>query len=104
MGKRNLLFAFAAGAAAGYLLKQQLDTYQKITPEKALDNAKELFKKSGPINGSWIYMKPEEVNKNGIIYKAYRGGVTRNVDGKNKQYEFYVDTETGGVVDIVETE
>lgn len=100
--KKTLLVA-GAGIAVGFIAKQQYDNYQTITPEKALNNAKEAFKRKGPISGSWIYMKPEEVEKNGLIYNAYRGGVTRNIDGENKQYEFYVDIDTGGVIGSIQT-
>lgn len=103
MKKRNLVLAAGIGVAVGYLLTTQLQSEKKVTPEKALSNAKEAFKKSGPISGSWIYMKPEEIEKNGLIFNAYRGGITRNVDGNNNQYEFYVDIETGGVVASVQT-
>jgi predicted small secreted protein len=100
--KRNLILAASLGAVIGYLVKSQLDTTQKITPEKALSNAKEAFKKTGPISGSWIYMKPEKVELNGLVYDAYRGGITRNVDGEHKQFDFYVDVETGGIVSSAE--
>lgn len=100
--KKTLLVA-GVGVAVGFLAKQQLDYYQTVTPEKALNNAKEAFKRNGPISGSWIYMKPEEVEKNGLLYNAYRGGVTRNIDGENKQYEFYVDIDSGGVIGSVQT-
>ncbi|WP_284139872.1 MULTISPECIES: PepSY domain-containing protein [unclassified Virgibacillus] len=103
MSRKKVILAAGLGVAAGYLAKRQMDQLQKITPEKALKNAKDTFKKQGPISGSWIYMKPEEVEKNGLIYEAYRGGVTRNIDGENKQFEFYVDTETGAVIDSIET-
>lgn len=103
MGKKNMLIAAAVGVAAGYLAKKQMDKYQKVTPEKALNHAKETFKKQGPISGSWIYMKPEEIERHGLAYNAYRGGVTRSIDGENKQYEFYVDVETGAVIDTAQT-
>src|SRR5690625_4430109 len=103
MSKRNIVLAAGLGLAVGYLAKQQVNHYQKVTPEKALNQAKEAFKKKGPISGSWIYMKPEEVEKNGLLYEAYRGGVTRNIDGENKQYEFHVDIETGAVIGTVQT-
>lgn len=103
MGIKRVVFAAGLGVAAGYLAKQQIDQYQKVTPEKALKNAKETFKKQGPISGSWIYMKPQEVEKNGLLYNAYRGGVTRNIDGESKQFEFYVDIETGAVIDTLQT-
>lgn len=103
MSVKKAVLAAGLGIAAGYVAKQQIDNYQKFTPEKALKQAKETFKKQGPISGSWIYMKPEEVEKNGLLYNAYRGGVTRNIDGENKQFEFYVDVETGAVVGAVQT-
>lgn len=103
MSKRKMLLAAGLGVAVGYLAKQQMNQYQKVTPERALNQAKETFKKQGPISGSWIYMKPEEIEKNGLLYNAYRGGVTRNMDGENIQYEFYVDVETGAVIGAVQT-
>lgn len=102
--KRNLILAACVGAVIGYAAKKQLNHYQKVTPERALKQAKEVFRRKGPISGSWIYMKPEKVERNGLEYEAYRGGVTRNIDGENKQYEFYADVETGAVIDAVQTE
>lgn len=104
MKKRNILLAAAIGFTFGYITNQQVQLRQKVSPETALKNAKERFKKSGPIIGSWIYMKPESVEKNGLSYQAYRGGITRNIDGENVQYEFYVDVETGGIISANKTE
>lgn len=103
MSMKKAVVAAGLGVAVGYLAKYQMDQLQKTTPEKALKLAKESFKKEGPVSGSWIYMKPEEFEKNGFTYNAYRGGVTRNIDGENKQFEFHVDVETGAVIDAVQT-
>lgn len=103
MGMKNTVIAAGIGAAVGYFAKQQLDQYRTVTPEKALKQAKETFKRQGPISGSWIYMKPESIDKNGLSYQAYRGGVTRNIDGENKQFEFHVDLDTGAVIDSAQT-
>lgn len=100
---KNTVIAAGIGAAVGYFAKQQLDQFKNITPEKALKQAKETFKRQGPISGSWIYMKPESIEKNGLSYQAYRGGVTRNIDGENKQFEFHVDLDTGAVIDSAQT-
>ncbi|MGY0694751.1 PepSY domain-containing protein [Virgibacillus sp. FSP13] len=103
MGMKKAALAAGLGVVVGYLAKYQVDQLQKLTPEKALKQAKETFKRQGPISGSWIYMKPEEVEKNGLSYNAYRGGVTRNIDGENKQFEFHIDVETGAVIDSIQT-
>ena len=104
MSYRKTILAFGVGMAIGYLANKQVSEYQHTTPETTLENAKEAFKKLGPISGSWIYMKPEEIEANGLIYSAYRGGITRNVDGENKQYEFYADSKTGTIIDSFPTE
>lgn len=98
MSIKRTVLAAGLGVAVGYFTKQQLDQYQQTTPESVLKNAKESFKSQGPISGSWIYMNPEEVERNGLTYTAYRGGVTRNIDGENKQYEFYADADTGTII------
>ncbi|WP_077621258.1 PepSY domain-containing protein [Sediminibacillus massiliensis] len=100
---KNIVIGAGVGALAGYVILQQLDKQQKVTPEKALKSAKEAFKQDGPISGSWIYMKPEEMEKNGLTYTVYRGGVTRTIDGKSTQYEFKVDAETGSLLDVAES-
>lgn len=99
MNVRKTLLALGLGFAAGYVVKQQLDNFQSVSPEEALEKAKTKFRQLGPINGSWIYMKPEEIEKNGLIYEVYRGGVTRNIDGDNVQFDFYADIDSGTVVD-----
>lgn len=103
MNWRKTLLAAGLGAVAGYLIKDQLSSTQNITPEKALKSAKDAFKQQGPVSGSWIYMKPEEIVKNGLNYTVYRGGVTKNVDGANRQLEFFVDANTGAVIDVSES-
>lgn len=100
MNRKNTLLAAGLGFLVGYLLRDQLEVFQKLTPEKALQYAKETFQKNGPINGSWIYMKPEKIEKNGLTYDTYRGGISRNVDGDNEQYDFYIDIETGAIIDV----
>src|SRR5690625_6770963 len=98
MSRKRVVLAAGLGIAIGYLLKEQLDENKKISPEKALQYAKETFQKNGPINGSWIYMKPEKLERNGLTYHTYRGGISRNVDGRNQQYEFFSDLETGAII------
>lgn len=103
MSLKRTILATGVGVAIGFFAKQQIDQFQKPSPENVLNQAKEAFKKQGPISGSWIYMKPEEVEKNGLVYTAYRGGITRNIDGETKQYEFYADVETGTIIESTQT-
>lgn len=103
MSIRNTVLAFGAGIVVGYIAKQQMDKYQETTPEAVLERVKDTFRKSGPISGSWIYMKPEQIEKNSLTYTVYRGGITRNIDGENKQFEFYADVKTGMVIDAIQT-
>ncbi|HLS35953.1 MAG TPA: PepSY domain-containing protein [Bacillota bacterium] len=99
MNIRRVLLALGVGFAAGYVVKQQLNEYQSITPEEALEKAKTKFRRLGPINGSWIYMKPEQIERNGLLYDVYRGGITRNIDGENVQFDFYADIDSGTIID-----
>ncbi|MDL4839391.1 PepSY domain-containing protein [Aquibacillus rhizosphaerae] len=103
MNWKRLVVAAGLGAVAGYFIKDQITNQQNVTPEKALKLAKNTFKQQGPVSGSWIYMKAEELVKNGLTYNVYRGGVTRTLDGDNKQYEFFVDAETGTIIDVAES-
>lgn len=102
--QKGVMFALGVGLGfvAGYLVRDQLNSLQKLTPEKALQLAKEVLEQAGPINGSWIYMKPETIEKNGLSYRTYRGGISRNIDGENKQYDFHIDIETGAIIDVTE--
>src|SRR5699024_3867337 len=99
MSRKNTVLALTAGFSLGFLLKEVLQHNKKLTPDRALKQAKEVFQKNGPINGSWIYMKPEKLEKNGLTYDTYRGGISRNIDGNNKQFDFHIDIETGVIVD-----
>src|SRR5699024_4226032 len=103
--QKNGMFALGIGLGfvAGYLVKNQVSSFRKLTPEKALQQAKKTLEEAGPVNGSWIYMKPETFERNGLIYETYRGGISRNIDGANKQYDFHIDIETGAIIDVSET-
>ncbi|GAA5416389.1 hypothetical protein Pryu01_01423 [Paraliobacillus ryukyuensis] len=102
MNWKKLLGAAGVGVLIGYTIRDQM-SQQFVKPENALKLAKEAFKQEGPVSGSWIYMKPEEVSKNNLTYMVYRGGITRTIDELNKQYEFYVDAHTGSIIDVNET-
>lgn len=99
MRRRDALLAISASFLVGFITKTVLNNKQ-LTPEAALEAAKETFKMSGPISGSWIYMTPETLEKNGLVYNVYRGGITRQIDNENVEYVFYTDVNTGSVVDV----
>jgi|SRR5699024_2059117 len=99
MSRKNTIIAAGLGFLVGFIIRDRLEN-QGLTPDKALQYAKETFQKNGPINGSWIYMKPEKLEKNGLAYDTYRGGISRNVDGENKQFDFYIDSKTGIIIDV----
>lgn len=100
----NALAGLAIGFALGFLLKNVLENNKKLTPDQALQLAKETFEKNGPISGSWIYMKPETLEKNFLTYHTYRGGISRNIDGVPKQYDFHIDVKTGAIIDSKQAE
>jgi predicted small secreted protein len=99
MSRKKTVLALTLGFTMGFLLKETLEANKRLTPDKALKLAKETFEKNGPISGSWIYMKPEKLEKNSLTYDTYHGGISRNMDGETKQFDFYIDIETGTIID-----
>lgn len=99
MNRRNTLITLLLSFVAGFLTKSVLDE-RNLSPEKTLEIAKETFNKSGPISGSWIYMTPETLEKNGLNYAVYRGGITRHIDGKNVEAVFFADVNTGAIIEV----
>lgn len=98
LNKQNIVWGIGIGFLVGYVLGQQLDNKGALTPEQALQIAKRKLENTAPIVGSWIYAKQERLEMNGLTYDTYRGGVSRNIDGKNEQIEFYVDKDTGAII------
>ncbi len=95
----KVLIGTGIGAAIGFLVGKNYRN-EWITPERALHIAKQKFKEKGPISGSWIYMKPQQLSKEHIDYKVYYGGITRNMGEEKVSYEFYIDAKSGTIVDI----
>jgi len=92
---------FIAGAAAGFAAACFVQSWRKrqlLSSEKALALAKEAFQHAEPISGSWIQTTPETYEKDGIVYKVYKGGICR----KEEQYEFLVDASTGTIIETKE--
>lgn len=94
------LIGAAAGAAAAVLIQKQTSESKNTPPEKVLKQIKELFKQQGPINGSWIQMKPEDYAHNGFQVLVYKGGISRPGKTGNEQFEFAADAKTGTLLNV----
>ncbi|MFD2805006.1 PepSY domain-containing protein [Litchfieldia salsa] len=96
---QKFFLGVGVGFASAYFLNKTI-TEKGVSAEKALGNVKDAFKQDGPINGSWIQMVQEEYKKNHILYKVYKGGISREINGMLEQYEFIVDATTGTIIEI----
>ncbi|MDW0112829.1 hypothetical protein [Sporosarcina saromensis] len=91
------------GVAAGIIVNQAFQKMNPNTPaEDVLHAVKEAFKKEGPIDGSWIVMKPEPFTNNVLTMDVYRGGISRIKNGELEQYEFAANAQTGTVVELIQ--
>lgn len=90
----------AIGLIGGYAAKEVISKKVNISPEKVLGQVKNQFKQEGQINGSWIHMKAEPFEKAQISYHVYKGGITKQENGEQKQYEFIADASTGTIIDV----
>ncbi|MGG0717381.1 PepSY domain-containing protein [Robertmurraya massiliosenegalensis] len=102
MNWKSFFLGLGVGVVSGFATKQLLDAKTHVSPEKALANAKELFKQSGPISGSWIQMKTEPYEKQNLTYIVYKGGISRFTDKSMEQYEFIADAATGSIIETKE--
>lgn len=84
----------------GFVMGKRTEQRQKIKPEEALKQVREYYKEKYEVSGSWIYMKSEQLQKNGLDYEVYHGGITRKENGKSYPYEFYLDAYTGTILEI----
>lgn len=99
MNWKAFFFGVGTGLAGAYAVKELASQKETVSAEKVLNHAKAAFKKSGPISGSWINMTAEAYSKPPIEYQVYKGGISRNIDGKVEQYEFIADASTGAILD-----
>ncbi|HEX6922391.1 MAG TPA: PepSY domain-containing protein [Bacillales bacterium] len=99
MSWKKSLLAAGLGMLGGYLLQKQLAD-GGITPEAALKKVKHAVGKNHSIDGSWVHMQPEAIERFGLDYNAYNGGITVSTDNQVKHYNFLVDAETGTVLEF----
>ncbi|EGQ22167.1 PepSY domain-containing protein [Mammaliicoccus sciuri] len=102
MRVKEFLAGILTGVAAGVVVNEAFNKLNEEVPaDNVLKKVKEAFKEEGPIDGSWIVMKPEPYTNHVISMEVYRGGVSRMKDGRLEQYEFAADAKTGTVVELV---
>ncbi|MBU8879773.1 hypothetical protein BGM26_12320 [Bacillus sp. FJAT-29790] len=100
MNWKSFLLGVGVGLASGYATRELLAQKTTVSPEKALANAKDAFKKDGPISGSWIYMNAEPYKKGYLQYQVYKGGISRLASGEMEQFEFVADVGTGTILEM----
>ena len=102
MRVKEFIAGVLTGVAAGVVVNEAFNRCNEEVPaDNVLKKVKDAFKEEGPIDGSWIVMKPEPYTNHVISMDVYRGGVSRMKDGKLEQYEFAADAKTGTVVELV---
>lgn len=100
MNWKSFILGAAVGLISGYAVKEVISQKTYVSPEKVLENVKKQFKQNGNISGSWIHMEAEPYEKHQIQYQVYRGGISKNNNGINEQFEFIADASTGTLLDI----
>ncbi|WP_462411279.1 PepSY domain-containing protein [Neobacillus sp. Marseille-QA0830] len=98
--KSSFILGAVIGVIGGYAAKEFISKKTKVSPEKVLEYVKKQFKESGPISGSWIHMEAVPYEKHQFHYEVYKGGISKNDNGTNEQYEFIADAYTGTLLDI----
>lgn len=103
MKVKDFVAGIITGVAAGLIVNQAFEKMNPNTPaENVLNAVKDAFKKEGPIDGSWIVMKPEPFTNNVLTMEVYRGGISRIKNGELEQFEFAANSQTGTVVELIQ--
>lgn len=98
----HLLTGIAIGVVAGVAVTKQFDK-QGVSPERALKLVKDTLQDKLDIEGSWVQMHPEKLEKNELNFLVYRGGITANENDKVNHYEFSVDKRSGAIIELAKT-
>lgn len=88
------------GGAMGCLLYDAYQRRQCPDGMDVLNQVKAYFQDQGPIEGSWMELKPVTINRYGQSQEVYYGGISRKENDKIVQYEFMADTLTGQILTI----
>ena len=100
MNWKSFILGAAVGVVSGYAVKEIISQKTYVSPEKVLNSIKKQFNQNGPISGPWIHMEPEPFEKHQINYQVYKGGLSKNQNGVNEQFEFIADAKSGTLLDI----
>ena len=96
----GLIAGAAVGAIAGFTSYSWYQKHKFLKADTILEEVKNAFLAEGPIEGSWIHLTKEPLQKFAIKTQTYTGGVTRLEDSALVQYEFIADAKTGTIIDI----
>ncbi|SEM39240.1 Predicted small secreted protein [Mesobacillus persicus] len=99
MNWKYFFLGVGTGIASALIVKETATRRGTVSPEEVLDQVKAAFKKEGPISGSWINMTAEPFLRSPIEHQVYKGGITRNLDGRAELYEFIADAKTGTIIE-----
>lgn len=100
MDWKKTSLALGVGIAAGVVFQREVIDRKTISPEKALKSAKSTVGQRFDIDGSWVHMQPEAVERYGLDYEVYEGGITVSTRDQVRHYNFLVDAVTGTVVEF----
>lgn len=100
--KRSWILVIIMGFITGLLIKKVYEEKMPISPEKALQLAKESFASVGEISGSWIENERKPYIKNEIEYSVYMAGITRRMGVEVTCYQCIIDSATGIILEVNE--
>ncbi|WP_059103767.1 PepSY domain-containing protein [Shouchella shacheensis] len=96
---KRVSLGLGIGVVVGFLVSKKIKS-DALSPENALKKVKIAVKEEHNVSGSWIHMKPETIERFGLKYSAYRGGLTSPTNDGVVQYEFLADTKTGVLLSL----
>jgi predicted small secreted protein len=97
MNWKNVITGFAAGFAAAYAIQQKRSS---LSSDEALQIVKQAFKQNGSIDGSWIHTTTKILQKHGMAFEGFNGGISRTVDHEQEHYEFFIDRKSGAILEL----
>ncbi|SDB81168.1 hypothetical protein [Shouchella lonarensis] len=96
---KHFSLGLSVGILLGYITAKACKK-TSLSPEQILKKVKARAKKDCIVSDSWIQMEPETVERSGLTYDVYRGGITKaTVDGPI-HYEFLADRENGALLEF----